>query len=156
MFRTVAALVPHSDDAEEIVQQTAIALWEKFDRYDMQQPFTPWACGFAVNVARQWLARRQRWKSVLDENLASEILRRRSELRPLLEARLQNLDGCIEQLPHEQRRLLDGYYFRRLPIDGVASEAGRSVDAVYKSLQRIRRTLRQCIERAADGDAAPA
>ena len=48
IFRYVAALVPNLTDAEDIVQQTAIALWEKFDAYDPSQPFTPWACRFAL------------------------------------------------------------------------------------------------------------
>jgi len=34
VFRCVAALVPNVADAEDIVQQTALALWEKFDSYD--------------------------------------------------------------------------------------------------------------------------
>jgi hypothetical protein len=33
IFRYVAALVPNVADAEDIVQQTAVALWEKFDAY---------------------------------------------------------------------------------------------------------------------------
>ena len=41
LFRYVAALVANVDDAEEIVQQTAVVLWEKFDQYDHRQPFTP-------------------------------------------------------------------------------------------------------------------
>ena len=45
-FRYVAALVA---DAEDIVQQTALVLWEKFDAYDAGQPFTPWACQLALN-----------------------------------------------------------------------------------------------------------
>src|ERR1700690_239090 len=55
IFRYVAAMVPNLTDAEDIVQQTALALWEKFDAYDPAQPFTPWACRFALNKARQWL-----------------------------------------------------------------------------------------------------
>lgn len=34
VFRCVAALVPNVADAEDIVQQTALAFWEKFDSYD--------------------------------------------------------------------------------------------------------------------------
>src|SRR5678816_4304895 len=55
IFRYVAALVPNMADAEDIVQQTALALWEKFDSYDPSQPFTPWACRFALNKTRQWI-----------------------------------------------------------------------------------------------------
>ena len=154
LFRTVAALVPAIEDAEEIVQQTAIALWEKFDLYDPQRPFTPFACGFATNVARQWIASRRRWNSVLERNLADELLRRRDQLRPLMDARLRNLDDCLQKLPDDQRRILDRFYFRRTPIDAIAAEVGRSIDAVYKSLQRIRHALRDCIERASHEDPA--
>src|SRR5213595_669383 len=63
IFRYVAALVPNVADAEDIVQQTTLALWEKFDRYDPSQPFTPWACRFALNKTKQWLERRQRWQA---------------------------------------------------------------------------------------------
>src|SRR5689334_25022209 len=66
IFRYVAALVPNVTDAEDIVQQTAIALWEKFAAYDPSQPFTPWACRFALNKTRQWIERHQRWQALLD------------------------------------------------------------------------------------------
>jgi RNA polymerase sigma factor (sigma-70 family) len=77
IFRYVAALVPNVADAEDIVQQTALALWEKFDAYDPAQPFTPWACRFALNKARQWIERQQRWRALLDGDLAEELVRRR-------------------------------------------------------------------------------
>ena len=66
LFRYVAALVPNVADAEEIVQQTAVELWKKFDQYDAQQPFTPWACRFALNIVKQWMASRQRWQAILE------------------------------------------------------------------------------------------
>jgi DNA-directed RNA polymerase specialized sigma24 family protein len=51
IFRYVAALAPKVTDAEDLVQQTALALWEKFDACEPAQPFTPWACRFAGNGA---------------------------------------------------------------------------------------------------------
>src|SRR5207237_9075548 len=65
IFRYVAALVPHVADAEDIVQQTALALWQKFDAYDPCQPFTPWACRFALNKTKQWPEPRQRWQALV-------------------------------------------------------------------------------------------
>src|SRR5215207_9205974 len=88
IFRYVAALVPNVADAEDIVQQTALSLWEKFDAYDPSQPFTPWACRFALNKARQWIERRQRWQTLLQGGLAEELMERREALRPEFEMRL--------------------------------------------------------------------
>src|SRR5947209_10566387 len=98
VFRYVAALAPNVTDAEDIVQQTALSLWEKFDAYDPRQPFTPWACRFALNKAKQWIERRKRWQALLDGGLADELAQRREELRPELETRLRHLEGCLAKL----------------------------------------------------------
>src|SRR5688500_14309378 len=109
VFRYVAALVPNVADAEDIVQQTALALWEKFDAYDPNQPFTPWACRFALNKAKQWIERRQRWQALLEGGLAEELTQRREELRPEMEIRLRHLEGCLNKLPDEQHAIVEGY-----------------------------------------------
>jgi RNA polymerase sigma-70 factor (ECF subfamily) len=149
VFRYVAALVPNVADAEDIVQQTALALWEKFDAYDPNQPFTPWACRFALNKAKQWIERRQRWQALLENGLAEELARRREELRPELETRLRHLEDCLAKLPDEQRSLVEGYYYRREGVEKLAENAGRTVAATYKTLQRIRHALLLCVEHAA-------
>ena len=155
IFRYVAALVPNAIDAEDIVQQTALALWERFDAYDPSLPFTPWACRFALNKTRQWIERRQRWAALLEAGLAEELAQRREELRPELEARLKHLEGCMKKLPEEQRSLLEGYYFRRDTIEKLAESSSRSVAATYKILQRVRQGLQSCIEAATQPEGIP-
>jgi RNA polymerase sigma-70 factor (ECF subfamily) len=151
IFRYVAVLVPNMADAEDIVQQTALALWEKFDAYDPNQPFTPWACRFALNKTRQWIERRQRWQALLENGLAQELAQRREELRPEMETRLKHLEGCLSKLTEEQRSIVEGYYYRRDGIEKLAEHSGRAVAATYKTLQRIRQALQSCIENAAKG-----
>ena len=149
IFRYVGALVPNVTDAEDIVQQTAMALWEKFDAYDPSQPFTPWACRFALNKARQWIERRLRWQALLDHGLAEELAQRRQELQPEFELRLRHLEGCLGKLPEAQRSLVEGYYYERAGIETLAQRSGRSEAATYKMLQRIRYALQVCVERQA-------
>jgi RNA polymerase sigma-70 factor (ECF subfamily) len=151
IYRYVAVLVPNVADAEDIVQQTALALWEKFDAYDADQPFTPWACRFALNKAKQWIERRQRWQALLERGLVEELAQRREELQPELEIKLKHLEGCLNTLPDDQRSIVDGYYYRRDGIEKLAENSGRTVAATYKTLQRIRQALQTCIENAAKG-----
>jgi RNA polymerase sigma-70 factor, ECF subfamily len=149
IFRYVAVLVPNIADAEDIVQQTAVSLWEKFDAYDPTLPFTPWACRFALNKARQWIERRQRWQVLLERGIAEELEQRRQELRPELERRLTHLENCLAELPEQQRHLIEGYYYHRTTVEKLAHDSGRTVAATYKALQRIRQSLQFCIEGAA-------
>ena len=153
IFRYVAALVPNMIDAEDIVQQTAIALWQKFDAYDPAQPFTPWACRFALNKARQWIERRQRWQSLLEKGLAEELAQRREELQPEIEEQLKYLESCVSKLPQAQRALLEGYYYERASIEQLAERSGRTAAATYKMLQRIRQGLQLCMEHKAGTEA---
>lgn len=154
VFRYVAALVPNVADAEDIVQQTALVLWEKFAAYDPGLPFTPWACRFALNKTRQWLERRQRWQALLEGGLAEELAQRREELRPEFDLRLRHLEGCLGKLPVEQLSLVEGYYYRRDGIENLATNSGRTVAATYKLLQRVRQALQTCIENSAKPEGA--
>jgi len=154
VFRYVATLVPNVADAEDIVQQAALALWEKFDAYDPSLPFTPWACRFALNKARQWIERRQRWQVLLEGGLAEELAQRREELRPELEIKLKNLEVCLNKLPDEQRSIIEGYYYRREGVEKLSEGSGRTVAATYKILQRIRQALQVCVENAEKGIAS--
>jgi RNA polymerase sigma-70 factor (ECF subfamily) len=150
IFRYVAALVPNLSEVDDIVQQTAITLWEKFDAYDPNRPFTPWACRFALNKTRQWMERRKRWMTLLEDGLAEELAQRRVELQPVWESRLRCLEGCLDQLPEKSRSLIESYYFGRNGVETLANETGCSVGAIYKMLQRIRHRLQECIEKTAD------
>ncbi len=154
VFRYVAALVPNVTDAEDIVQQTAMALWEKFDAYDASQPFTPWACRFALNKARQWIERRRRWQALLENGLAEELAQRRQELQPEFEVRLRHLESCVGKLRQDQRSLVEGYYYERRGVESLAERSGRTTAATYKMLQRIRHALQLCVESQAEQEAA--
>jgi RNA polymerase sigma-70 factor (ECF subfamily) len=152
--RYVAVLVPNLDDAQEVIQETAAVLWEKFNQYDSTLPFTPWACRFALNISKQWLARKRRWASILQDDFATQLIRRRDTIEVEIDGRLRHLENCVGKLPTAQRLLVDGYYTRRAGVDRLAAESGRSVDAVYKALQRIRHVLQACIEQAVREEAA--
>jgi len=92
--------------------------------------------------------------ALLDGGLAEELALRREELRAEFDDRLQHLDHCMEKLPEKQRALVDGYYFHQHSVATLAGQAQRTTDAVYKALQRIRRQLRECIERSTQKEAS--
>ena len=148
IFRYVAVLVPRVADAQDVVQQTAVALWKKFDQYDPSQPFTPWACRFARLEARQFLRRDQRWGTFLDDALVDTLVERRAAMAEEMDRRFSHLAVCLHKLAPEQRQTVQRYYYERRPVEELAAQAGRSVEAIYKALQRIRQALFDCVTRA--------
>lgn len=147
LLRYVMAIVPNVSDARDIVQETAVALWQGIEKYDTTRPFVPWACRFALNEARQHLRAAGRRKRLLDEDVAALLESRRIESAQRLDVRREHLRDCLGLLPADQHDLVRGYYFEEESIDTLAARWGRGTEAVYKSLQRIRAALHECIER---------
>ena len=147
IFRYVAAIVPDLHDAQDIVQETAVALWKKIDQYDTAEPFLPWACRFAVFEARNYARKSSRWRAFLNDSLAETLVRRMDELTDDLDQRAEHLNGCVEKLPHSQQQIIRRYYYDRDSVQTVAESTGRSIEAIYKTLQRIRKALMACILR---------
>ena len=145
ILRYVMAIVPQTGDAQEVFQETAVALWKQIDKYDPSKPFTPWACRFAANKAKEHLRNHGRWSGFLDEDIASMLLARREELSPDLDRRVGPLRDCLGELSKNNRRLIEKYYFDQASVEQTACEVGRSVAAIYKSLQRIRAALMNCV-----------
>lgn len=155
LLRYVMTLVPNVTDARDVVQETAVALWQAIEKYDPARPFVPWACRFALNEARLHLRSAGRRRRLIDEEVAALLESRRLELAPRLDARREHLRDCLTRLPADQRRLVRGYYFDEESIETLARQLGRGTDAIYKTLQRIRRTLHECIERKMQRELQP-
>ena len=145
ILRYVMAIVPNVTDAQEIVQETAVALWKKVDQYDTSRPFVPWACRFAAIKSKEHLRKHGRWKGFLDEEVAELLLARRAEVSRDLDRRVEPLRACLRELPEKNRKLIERYYFDQLPVEEISQEVGRTAEALYKALQRIRSTLMDCV-----------
>ena len=147
LLRYVMALVPDVNDARDVVQETAVALWKAIEKYDPAKPFVPWACRFGLNKARMFLRTEGRRRRFLEEDVAGLLEDRRVELAAKLDARREHLHDCLGRLPGDQHQLVRAYYFDEQSIEALALTFGRGTEAIYKSLQRIRRALQNCIER---------
>jgi len=147
LLRYVLTLLPDRHLAEDAVQETARMLWRKFDEYDRGRPFWPWARQFAhfeVLKVRKRLATRERcFSDELIERLAGE----RVEQEDSLAAQRDALAGCVEKLDAEARVLLTSRYGREISLQQLAQQQGKSANALYLTLHRIRLRLLECVNR---------
>jgi RNA polymerase sigma-70 factor (ECF subfamily) len=145
VLRYILALVPDLDDAHEILQDTAVDLWKKFDEYDPGLAFVPWACRFALHCVlkhREKTTRRSRFLSIETiELLASERL----EEDEVLEDRRHALAACMKRLSEAERVLVEQRYAERTTVAEMAKVNRQKVSTLYRSLERVRRRLLQCI-----------
>ena len=148
IFRYIAALVPNRDDAEEV-----------FQRHLPESPGK--MAGLRSGPANGALGLRdcaEHGAEVLRAEPASRGLferdRHRGRLRDArpevseVNRRLQELPGCLQKLTEQQRALLERCYQRPGSIKAIAEASQLDPNTLYKQLERIRRDLFECIERA--------
>lgn len=145
ILRSVMVFVTRHSDARDIVQDTAVVLWQHFPEYDSARPFLNWAVGFARIHVRRHFRDLQR-QARLSEKALEALFTVSDELAALKERRLQALHECLKKVPGENRGIIEDYYFKGLSVEAIATATRRSSEAVYRILQRVRRALSNCVQ----------
>lgn len=144
----VRRLVPARADADDIMQEISVVLWEKFDSLLEPAAFKAWAFGVARFEVLAWLRDRGRDRLVLDEEVITKIAEETTAIEPLLERQREALEHCMKKVPEDQRALLLQAYQPETSIQTVAQGSGRTVPGFYQWLHRMRQKLLDCIRRA--------
>ena len=137
------------DATEELLQIIAVALWEKWAEFDSARPLRPWALGMARLEVLKWRQQLARRKETLSPEAVERLAEAAAEYAQEIDTRYRFLVECLETLKGEARNILEMKYGQGLKISQIASRSGKSVEAVEMMLVRIRRILRECIDRKA-------
>ena len=144
--RYVCKLVPAASDAEDVMQQTALRLWEKFTEYDSERPFVAWAIGFAYHEVLSWRQRHARSRLVFSETILAQLHTTIGEEASLLEIRRKALDGCLEKVGTQERDLLLRRYSEHGAVQRAAGESKTSPHKLYYAIEKLRARLMACID----------
>ncbi len=145
----ILSMVWNATDADDVLQQTNLVLWEKSAEFDASRPFLPWAMQFAQWQAMAWLTsrRRQQQRMVIDDGLAKLLADEALADERAFEARRHALASCMQKLRPEQRELIARRYEPEISVTALAAAGGVTAKALSDRLRRIRHALLECIQK---------
>lgn len=144
----VIGLVRNVADAHDILQQTAITAWRKFDEFDPDTDFMRWVIAIARFETLNFMKYRRRSKVLFDQSLIEQLGESVCDASAeLIEDRGKALSLCIKKLSAADSRLIQCRYSHGLNSSQIAEVLDRSQSSVCNSLKRIRESLLGCIER---------
>ena len=127
-------------DAEDIVQNTFLKLWQKKDGFESDDHARRWLLRVAVNECNSlWRSPWKRKTSSLEE-LAQEPVFTTPEKSSLYDA--------VKELPQKNRLIVYLYYFEDYSVKEVAQMMGLSESAVQNRLFRAREKLKEILKEA--------
>jgi RNA polymerase sigma-70 factor (ECF subfamily) len=157
LYAYILTLLPNRADAEDVLQEVSLVLWDKFDERHPPDDFAAWGCRIAYFKVLDFFKKSRRCpvrsSQAMLERLAETAVEQAGILQ--LDERSEALAACIEKLRPADRELLARRFARGATTRSTAAEVGRSVDAVYKALAKIRHALFECVTRSLAQEGRP-
>ena len=150
----LASFLGNSIAVDDALQEVALLVWQKGPWEGDASAFLGYSLACARRIA---LAARRKQGDTRMELLSPEAAIALADRVAFLEQqdtvppgeRLHALRRCLEKLNPEHRELLESRYSgeSKEELRELSKRVGKSIDALYKTLERLRELLRSCVKR---------
>lgn len=143
----IRSMLPRFQDAEDVLQQVAAAIAERFDEYDPDRPFVAWAIGIARYKVLEHRRTLNADKLIFDVETLDQISRIYEKRTERFGQMNQALEYCMAKLTSRGKKLMVMRYVRDMAPARIAEQIGTSANVISVTLHRMRESLRRCIEK---------
>ena len=146
LYAYILSLVFNEAQAEDLLQETNITLWEKAEQFTAGTNFVAWTyrvAYFKVLAHRRTMARD---RNMFNEELLDYLAERQLNRSDLLDRRREALQECLQKLSAYQQKLLKARYKIGGSIKTIATQKGCSAGVISQTLYRIRCALIKCVQ----------
>jgi RNA polymerase sigma-70 factor (ECF subfamily) len=149
LYGYILTLLPNRADADDVLQDASLTMWDKFDAACPPDDFLAWGRRIAFNKVLDFNKKSQRAQSRLSALFLEKISATAAtdSASPQFDARREALTDCLKKLAERDRDLLTRRFADGATTQSTSEQVGRSVEAVYKSLAKLRHSLFDCVQK---------
>jgi RNA polymerase sigma-70 factor (ECF subfamily) len=143
----ISAAVRNHADAQDILQDVAVAILDGHSPPPADAGFIAWSIGIARHKIADHFRRQNRLQALMEDRVLQGVADAFVAQAHAWTDEGHALEQCLGGVKGEAKHLLDLRYREGHSPQEIARKLGRSSDAIRASLMRVRRSLRDCIER---------
>jgi RNA polymerase sigma-70 factor, ECF subfamily len=147
IYTYILTLLPNRADAEEVFQEVSALLWQRFHEFEPGSNFGAWGCRIAYFKALHVIERRKLRPTTFSDTMLEMLDSAMLAMDESLDAEYQALADCMMKLNQNDREMIVLRYSEQGSPQRIAERFDRPVKSIYKSLDRIRRSLFECVMR---------
>jgi len=147
IYAFILTLVGNSSDADDIMQDTAALMWQKYHQSEEIRDFT--ALGLQIAHFKVLEFRKNQYKNKIQFNseLFESILGGAASVEENLDERFEALKKCLSKLDITSRKLVQAQHQKGQSIKNIAASLNMSQHVAYKRIGRLHDQLLQCVHR---------
>jgi RNA polymerase sigma-70 factor (ECF subfamily) len=144
LYRLALRITMNREEAEDIVQDTLIKVWNKRDDWENIESIEAFSLTVCRNLALDRMKKAERQNASLDEQQAERPDRSRSPLE-LMEQRdrVETVRRLVNSLPEKQRSCMQLRDFEGKSYRDIATILGITEEQVKVNIFRARQTIKQ-------------
>ena len=146
LFGYIFRRVANRDQAMEVLQQTNLVLCRKADDFELGTNFAAWSSTVAHYQILSYRKSLSRDRLVFTDEVIASIDERENESE-MREGVLSHLRHCLEAMSSDNQVFIKFRYEGGLSMEQIATEVGKKVVTVRVKLHRLRRSLRDCVQK---------
>ncbi len=143
----VMTMVPHPQDADDILQEAKVVMWRHFGKFELGTNFGAWARKIAFHQVLAFRKRKHRDRLDFSDDFLRVVADEAETSAEHLEQRERLLHDCLAKLPPDHRDALHLRYHEGLSLEDMAARLDRTVGALYRLLSRVRHVLHDCVSK---------
>jgi RNA polymerase sigma-70 factor (ECF subfamily) len=147
IYGYIRSLVGNRADAEDILQETASVLWQKFAEFEPGSNFMAWAMSTARYEVMNFSKKKKRNVLHYSEELVDVISADTAAQAARLAGMEDILAQCVAKLRAADRQLMMARFHENVSPKALAERFGRPAKTIYSALNRIRQSLTECVQR---------
>lgn len=156
LYATGLTIVGNRDDADDVIQEVCVVLWQKYGEFEEGTNFRKWAYTVTYNVAKAIARKRRRRRGFgLSDYALMKVAQVKTGGNELFELQCEVLRECMSKLPEQDREFLSDCYRNSSSLVKYARDIGRSVETIYTKLKRLRKRLTDCVTRSLGKEDSP-
>ncbi len=140
-------LLPTWADVEEVMQNASLVAWRKFSEFQRDTNFGGWLLTIARFEALKHRRNMARSPLVFSDDVWELLAGEASGDTEPVNQRRDALEQCLGKLSGAQRELVLQAHAPGARLKEIAQQTGSSEQAFYKTMQRLRAALLECISR---------
>src|SRR5438094_6774627 len=127
-YAYILTLLPHRADADDVLQEASLVMWDKFDDRHPPDDFAAWGCRIAYFKVLDFYKKGRRCRVKFSQALLDHVAETASEQAAALrlDDRREALTACLEKLPPRDQDLLARRLAPGATTQSAAAAVGRS------------------------------
>ena len=142
----LVAAVSDYHDAEDLLQQVAVAVARDYEKYDPDTPFIRWAIAIARNRVLNYRRSKAISKLVFSQDTLDLLENAIPEEAPAETETKAALDDCINKLQDRSQKALKLRYEQDLRSTEIGSQLNMTATAVTSMMHRVHKVLAKCVK----------